>query len=83
MAKAEMVLNVKVLKRPDIMGKPVALYDDDWSRIPERVRLCFSDGTTAVYELHQDMPAPIIRENIEIIRKWKEGYPVKRRRRSK
>ena len=42
--------------------------------IPDSVRVSFSDGTTAIYDLHTDQPAPVIYENIRIIRKMKVGY---------
>ena len=61
----------------------VPYYDRESSVIPERIRVSFSDGRTAVYELRPEQPAPVIMENIRIIRKWKQGYvnhPQRRRR---
>ena len=70
--------------RPEMMGAVLPVYDRDGSRIPDRIRVCFSDGTTAVYNLHMDQPEPLIRESIRIIRKWNTGYqyqaPRRRRR---
>ena len=71
-------------KRPTILPKPVPVYEYEHSEYPELIRISFSDGTTAVYELRTDQPHPVIMENIKIIRKWKTGYvnqPARRRRR--
>ena len=69
-------------KRPQIIGKPAPIYDDPFSEIPTGVRVSFSNGRTAVYDLHTDQPAPVILENIKIIRRMKQGYvnkPLRRR----
>ena len=71
-------------ERPTILPKPMPMYEHVYSQIPERIRVSFSDGSTAVYELRVEQPAPVIIENIKIIRKWKQGYvnqPERRRRR--
>ena len=72
-------------KRPEILPKVVPVYEHEYSEVPERIRVSFSDGSTAVYDLHTDQPAPVIIENTKIIRKWKQGYvnqpEVRRRRR--
>ena len=72
-------------KRPEVMPEPLPMYGHDCSRYPDQIRVSFSDGSTAVYDLHTDQPAPVILENIRIIRKWKQGYvnqpEVRRRRR--
>lgn len=60
--------------RPGMLGGVLQIFDRDESRIPDRIRVSFSDGTTAVYDLHTDQPAPLIMENIRIIRKWRTGY---------
>lgn len=57
-------------QRPKILEKGIAYYDDERSRIPDELRMSFEDGTTAVYRLKTDDPAPILVENIRIIRKW-------------
>ena len=70
--------------RPTILPKPMPVYEYAYSEYPELIRISFSDGTTAVYELRTDQPHPVIMENIKIIRKWKTGYvnqPARRRRR--
>ena len=70
-------------KRPEILPEPVTYYDTDYSMIPDRIRVSFNDGSTAVYELRRDQPSPVIMENIRIIRKWKNGYvnqPGRRRK---
>ena len=68
----------------DVVGVFCYTEHDEFSRHPGRVRLMFRDGTTAVYDLHVDQPAPVILENIRIIRRMKQGYvnqPARRRRR--
>ena len=70
--------------RPTILPKPMPMYERDSSEYPELIRVSFSDGSTAVYELRTEQPHPVIVENIRIIHKWKQGYvnqPERRRRR--
>lgn len=70
--------------RPIMMKIAVPIYEHDFSKYPEKVRISFEDGTTMVYDIHTEQPAPVIVENIKIIRKWKQGYinqPERRRRR--
>ena len=47
------------VKRPVILGS-VYTYRSKFSRIPDQVRKCFSDGTTAIYDLRIEQPAPQI-----------------------
>lgn len=71
-------------KRPEILGKVVPIYEHDYSIMPDRIRVLFDDGRTMVYDIHTDQPAPVIVQNIKLIRKMKQGYvnqPVRRRRR--
>ena len=70
--------------RPNLLKIAVPMYEHEWSKYPEKVRISFEDGTTMVYDIHTEQPAPVIVENIKIIRKWKQGYinqPARRRRR--
>ena len=70
--------------RPTILPKPMPTYERASSKYPELIRVSFDDGSTAVYQLQVKQPAPVIIENIKIIRKWKQGYvnqPETRRRR--
>ena len=75
--------------KPTIFGTPMPCYDYEDSRHPDHLRVMFSDGTTAIYHIHREQPAPQIRESIEIIRSWNNGYqyeePAKqpKRRRAK
>lgn len=46
-----------------IIGVPVGYFNGKHSKLPERVRVSFSDGTTAIYDLHIDMPAPVFPEH--------------------
>ena len=70
--------------RPEVLGKIVPIYDHDYSVLPDKIRVLFSDGRTMVYDIHTDQPAPVIVQNIKLMRKWKQGYvnqPPRRRRR--
>lgn len=70
--------------RPEVLGKVVPIYDHDYSVLPDRIRVLFSDGRTMIYDIHTDQPAPVIVQNIRLMRKWKQGYvnqPIRRRRR--
>ena len=70
-------------ERPKMMDKPAVHYEHKYSIHPETIRVSFEDGSTAVYDLRVNQPAPVIVENIQIIRKWKQGYvnnPARRRR---
>ena len=40
--------------RPKPLPSAVPYYKRESSRIPESIRISFSDGSTAVYELHVD-----------------------------
>ena len=75
---------IKFKKRPEILPEPLPIYEHKFSKIPERVRISFDNGTSAVYDLHTEQPAPIIIENIKIIRRM-AGYeaPKPRRRNRK
>lgn len=72
-------------KRPEIMGKVVPIYEHDYSVLPEKIRVLFMNGQTIVYDIHIDQPAPVIVQNIKLIRKMRQGYVNKpeRRRRKK
>lgn len=68
--------------RPEILPSPLPHYEHNFSKIPEQIRVSFSDGSTAVYDLRVVQPAPVIIENIRLIRKMKQGYmnrPERRR----
>ena len=69
--------------KPTILPKPMPMYEHEYSEFPEKIRVKFSNGRTAVYELRVDQPAPVIIENIKIIRKWKQGYVNQPERRKK
>ena len=70
-------------QRPEILGKVVPIYEHDYSVLPDRIRVLFDDGRTMVYDIHMPQPAPVIVQNIKLIRKWKQGYvnqPTRRRK---
>ena len=68
-------------ERPDMLSDPFPYYEHRMSKYPDRVRISFSDGSTQIYEIRTEQPAPVILENIEIIRRMKVGYPPRRRAR--
>lgn len=71
-------------ERPKPLPDVVGYYDTEFSVHPDQIRVSFSDGSTAVYDLRIEQPHLIIERNCEIIRKWKQGYnnqPSRRRRR--
>lgn len=70
--------------RPEMLPGTISYYDYDISKYPDRIRVSFEDGRTLIYEVRQEQPAPVIVENIKIIRKWRTGYvnqPAQRRKR--
>ena len=69
--------------RPEILDKVVPIYEHEYSVLPDRIRVLFSDGRTMIYDIHMDQPAPVIIENIRIIRRMKNGYQCKTRRRNR
>lgn len=73
---------IQIVLRPRMLDKPLEIYDHEFSKYPDRIRVSFADGRTFVYDIRTEQPAPVIEENIRIIRKWK-GYvnqPARRRR---
>ena len=69
--------------RPEILDRVVPIYEHEYSVLPDRIRVLFSDGRTMNYDIHMDQPAPVIIENIKIIRRMKGGYQYKPRRRNR
>jgi hypothetical protein len=51
--------------------------------LPEKIRVLFADGRTMIYDIHVEQPAPVIVQNIKLIRKMKQGYVNQPRRRRK
>ena len=75
------------MNRPKMMDKPAPIYDFDFSEIPDHIRIGFSNGSTAVYDLRTVQPHPLVVKNIEIMRETKKkitmGYvnqPARRRK---
>lgn len=69
-------------KRLEPLPEVVPIWEHGFDGLPDAVRVSFSDGSTAVYDIRRDQQYPIIVENIRIIRKW-QGYknqPMRRRR---
>ena len=89
MANSEITIGFKVVKGehdPEITGI-FSTYEHEFSRHPEKIRISFRDGSTAVYDLHTDQPHPLVLKNIEIMKETKknitQGYvnnPMRRRR---
>ena len=67
-------------QRPEVLGKVVPIYEHDYSVLPEKIRVLFKDGRTMIYDIHIDQPAPVIIENIKIIRRM-TGYEAPKPRR--
>ena len=65
----------------DIVGI-FSYHTDKFSRHPEKICISFRDGSTAVYDLRVEQPAPVILENIRIIRRM-VGYEPKHARRGR
>lgn len=61
-------------RRPGVLPNPAVHYEREGSRIPEAVRISFTDGTTAVYHLRTPETKRVVMTCISIIRKWnREG----------
>ena len=80
----------KKKRRPQILPNPAPIYETEYSEIPEKIRVSFSNSKTAVYELRIDQPHPLVLKNIEIMKETKknitQGYvnnPMRRRRRNR
>lgn len=74
----EITIRVKVIegdRDPRIIGI-FSNYEHKYGRYPEKIRVSFKDGTTAMYDLRVEQPAPVILENIKIIRRM-VGYEPK------
>ena len=75
------------MNRPEILDKPVPTYMTAESIHPDQIRLSFTDGSTAIYDLRIEFPHHIMARNHEIMEKWSnKGYnnqPMRRRRRQK
>lgn len=88
--RIEITIGIKVIEGehdPEITGI-FCTYEHEYSRHPDKIRVSFKDGSTAVYDLHMDQPHPLVLKNIEIMeatkKKITQGYvnqPVRRRRR--
>ena len=65
---------IEIVMRPYMLEKPVEIYEHDYSKYPDKLRVSFADGRTFVYDIHTDQPAPVVVENIRIIRKWKRNW---------
>lgn len=83
MSRPETIEEAKERWRPEMLPEAVPYYEHDWSAHPDSVRISFSDGSTAIYDIRVEQPHPIILENIEIIRRMKGGYQYKPRRRNR
>lgn len=80
-SRPETIEEAKERWRPEMLPEPVPYYEYDWSEHPDSVRISFSDGSTAIYDIRVKQPHPIIMENVRIIRRM-NGYvnqPARRR----
>lgn len=76
------------MNRPELLPEGVPYYDHDFSKHPDSIRMSFSDGSTAIYDIRHDQPHPLVMKNIQIMEQTKQnikqGYvnqPARRRRR--
>ena len=69
------------MNRPAMLPEFVTYYDHDLSEKPDKIRVSFEDGNTEIYDIRIEQPHPVIMENIRIIRRMKNGYQPRRRRR--
>ena len=51
----------------------VPIYEPEFLEHPGSIRVSFEDGSSAVYDLRVEQPAPQVIEAVGIIRKW-NGY---------
>ena len=72
---------IQIVLRPRMLDKPLEIYDYEFSKYPDRIRVSFADGRTFMYDIRTEQPHPVIMENIRIIRRMKNGYQPRRRRR--
>ena len=76
----KITLNVEIIKGkcdPQIIG--IFAYKNHEGDKPDKIRLTFADGSTAVYDIHVQQPEPVF---VEI--RNRQGYvnqPMRRRRR--
>lgn len=70
-------------RRPKPMPNAAPYYDRESSRIPDRIRVSFTDGTTAVYTLHIEQPAPMVVESLILREEIEYEYKPRRRRRTR
>ena len=89
MASSEITIGFKVCEGehdPEIIGI-FSTYEHEFSRHPEKIRVSFRDGSTAVYDLRTNQPHPLVLKNIEIMKETKQnikqGYVNNPRRRRK
>ena len=68
-----------VRNRPHMLPQAAACYDRDLSRYPDHIRVSFDDGSTLVYDLRVDHPAPQLMKAIDLIHKMasEDGYIYK------
>ena len=81
MSRPETIEEAKERWRPEMLPEAVPYYEHDWSVHPDAIRVSFSDGSTAIYDIRVEQPHPIILENVRIIRRM-NGYvnqPARRR----
>ena len=81
MSRPETIEEAKERWRPEMLPEAVPYYEHDWSVHPDAIRISFSDGSTAIYDIRVEQPHPIILENLKIIRRM-NGYvnqPARRR----
>ena len=51
-------------ERPQMLPVAVPHYNGEHSTIPDSMRVSFSDGSTAVYDLRVEQPRPVLVKSI-------------------
>lgn len=84
MASMDATINIQFVEGPTNDPEIIGIFDyyENGEKYPGKIRVLFRDGNTEIYDKRVEQPAPIILENIKIIRRMKQGYvnkPARRR----
>ena len=50
---------LEVIDRPELLPQPLPTYAHEWSVHPDSIRVSFADGSTRIYDLRIEQPAPV------------------------
>ena len=57
------------------------VFEHDWSKYPDKVRVAMPDGKVVDYRIDVPMPAPVFKEKLDRFTEMCVGYKYKRRKR--